>query len=68
MKFQIQGPREAKKTITEALRDEGHGASLADQVRALLAAGEAAEAATLVRRRTGVDEEEAQRFIASLNP
>jgi hypothetical protein len=68
MKFRVQGPREGKKTIVEALSDaEGHGVSLADRVRELASRGQAAEAVGLIQRKTGMRDDEARRFIDALN-
>ena len=66
------GLAEAKDTVDAIESGQwvpapGHGISLADQARELLAQDRLAEAVTLVSRTTGMTETEASRFLDALD-
>lgn len=69
MRIKLQGPRGVKKLVTNAIREDSgkRGPTIAEQVRALRVDGKADEAASLVVRATGMNDDEANKFIDALD-
>jgi hypothetical protein len=69
VKLSLRSPREAKRIISDALRNDIRGgppANLAERARRLKTAGDPTRAVALVESETGMPRADAKKFVESL--